>query len=153
MANSSWLFHTKHDGRAYYEKALVDREVYVFYQSPKYPAYCVDFEAVPMRTKTRFPKGTHANVKYWVLTGKVSCTSDVYDDFWCKEAHVRKAIALGKKAVKGEKWRVTVVGEGRPVNFRSYPRDPLLTQYYEEAEGYGDCLSFWYDAGSSKNGP
>jgi len=146
-------FHTEHDGRAYYEQALIDREVYAFHQWPKYPVYCVDFEAVPMRTNAQFPKGAHANVKYWVLNSKVSSKTDEYDDFWCKEAHVRKAIALGKRAVKGEKWRVTVVGEGRPVNFRSYPRDPLLTQYCEEAEEYGECLSFWHDAGPSKNGP
>jgi len=143
-------FHTKHAGRAGYEHALVDGEAYAFHLSPKYPVYSVDFEAVPMRTNTRFPGGTRAKVKYWVVNGKVSSTSDVFEGFWSKETHVRRAIALGKKAVRGEKWRVTAVGEGRPANSRSYPRDPLLTKYYEEAEEYGECLSFWYEADFSK---
>jgi hypothetical protein len=146
-------FHTKHDGRGGYEHALVDGEAYAFYLSPKYPVFCVDFEAVPMRTNTRFPSGTRAKVKYWVVNDKVSSTSDPSEGFWSKETHVRRAIALGNKAVRGEKWRATAVGKGRPVNFRSYPKDPLLTQYYEEAEEYGECLSFWHDAGPSKNGP
>ncbi len=132
------------EGLAYYEQAFIDREVYVFYQTPKYPVYCVDFEALPMGTNTQFPKGTHADVKYWVVNAKVSSTADVFDDFWNKETHVREAISLGEKAIEDAKWRVIAVGEGRPVNFRSYPEDPLLTQYYEEAEEHGECLAFWY---------
>jgi len=132
------------EGLAYYEQALIDREFYQIHLSPKYPVYCVDFEAVPMRANTQFLKNTHADVKYWVVNKKVSSTADVYDDFWGKETHVRKAISLGIKAIKRAKWRVTVVGVGRPVNFRSYPKDPVLTQYYEEAEEYGECLSFWH---------
>ncbi len=132
------------EGLAYYEQALVDREAYEIHLSPKYPVYCLDFEAAPMRANERFPKNTHADVKYWVSNEKVSSTSDFYDDFWGKEAHLRKAISLGKKAIESEKWRVTAVGEGRPVNIRSYPKDPVLIQYYEVAEEYGECLSFWY---------
>jgi len=146
-------FHSKHEGRACYDQALIDGKYYTFHLSPKYPVYCVDFEAVSMRTNTKFPAGTRAAVKYWVTIDKVSSTSDCYDNFWSEKTHVRRAVALGKKAVRGEKWRVTAVGKGRPVNFRSYPKDPLLTQYYEEAEEYGECLSFWHDAGPSKNGP
>jgi hypothetical protein len=137
-------YRDEDEGLAYYEQALIDREVYVNYISPKYPVYCVDFKAVPMRTNNKFPRNTHAYVKYWVVNRKVSSKADVYGDFWRKVKHVRKAISLGRKAIKNDKWRVTAVGEGRPVNFRSYPKDPLLTQYYEEAEENGECLSFWY---------
>ncbi len=137
-------YHAGDEGLANYEQALIGREAYETYVSPKYPAYCVDFEAVPMRANTRFPKSTRADVKYWVMNEKVSSTADAYDDFWGKETHVRKAISLGHKAIKHEKWRVTAVGAGRPVNFLSYRKDPVLTRYYEEAEEYGECLSFWY---------
>jgi hypothetical protein len=60
-----------------------------------------------------------------------------------QKKHVSKAISLGKKKIQSEKWRVTKVLEGQPVNYRSFIKDSLLTQYYEEAEDYGECLAFW----------
>ena len=138
-------YQTEEDGFPYSEQALIDREVYVFHVSPKHPVYCVDFEAVPMRTNTRFPKGTHADVKYWVMNEKVSSSSDVFDDFWGKVTHKRKAVSLGRKMIQSERWRVTAVRGGRPVNYRSFPKNLLLTQYYEEAEEYGECIAFWTD--------
>lgn len=126
----------------YYEQALVDKEVYVFHQSPKYPVYCVNFKAVTIGTNTQFEQGTLADVKYWVANEKVS-SSDAFDDFWGKKKHVNKAITLGRNKIQSEKWRVINVLEGQPVNYRSFIKDPLLTQYYEEAEEYGDCIAFW----------
>jgi hypothetical protein len=90
----------------YYEQALIDKVVYVFHQSPKYTVYCVNFEAVPIQINTQFPKGTYADVKYWVVNEKVS-SSDVFDDFWGKKKHVSKAISLGKKKIQSEKRRGT----------------------------------------------
>jgi hypothetical protein len=77
-------YQTEDDGLPYYEQALIDKEVYVFHQSPKHPVYCVNFEAVPIQTNTQFPKGTYADVRYWVVNEKVS-SSDVFDDFWGKK--------------------------------------------------------------------
>jgi hypothetical protein len=141
---------TEEDGLPYYEQALIDREVYVFHQSPKHPAYRVDFEAVPTRSNKNFPRGTHADVKYWVMNEKVSTTSDVYDRFWDKSVHKRKAIALGRKAIQSESWRVTAVRGGQPVSYTSFPKDHLFTQHYEEAEEYGECLAFWTDKKPNK---
>jgi len=143
-------YQTEVDGLPYYQQALIDREVYVFHLSPKYPVYCLDFEAVPMRSNQHFPVGTHAVVKYWVTNEKVSTTSDVFDHFWDKITHQRKAIALGRKAIQSEHWRVTAVRGGQPVNYRSFPKNQLFTQYYEEAEEYGECLAFWTEEKPNK---
>lgn len=138
-------FQTEHDGLPYYEQALIDREVYVFNVSPKYPVYCVEFEAVPMKTNAHFPQGTHARVMYWIVNEKVSPSSDPYDDFWGKVGHKQKAVSMGRKMIHSEKWRVVAVRGGKPVNQRSFPKDHLLTQYYEEAEEYGECIAFWVE--------
>lgn len=135
-------FQTEDDGLPYYEQALVDKEVYEFYRSPKYPVYCVDFEAIPIRTNTQFEKGTFAYVKYWIVNEKVS-SSDAFDNFWGKKKHINKAISSGRKKIQSEKWRVINVLDSQPVNYRSFIKDPLLTQYYEEAEEYGECIAFW----------
>jgi hypothetical protein len=153
--NEMWRIPRGHyragdSGFAYYEQARTDRAVYFFHQSPKYPVYCVDFSAISTQTNTRYPKGTYADVKYLVVNERVSSSSDFFDDFWDKDNHKRKAITLGRKRIQAEKWRVTSVQGGRPVNYLSFPEDPLLTQYYEEAEEYGDCLAFWTDQEPNK---
>jgi hypothetical protein len=135
-------FKTGSDGLPYYEQALIDRGVYVFHQSPKYPVYCVHFRAVPTHANTDFSQGTFADVKYWVVNEEVS-SSNVFNDFGGKKKHIRKAISWGRKRIQSAKWRVTNVLKGQPVNYRSFIKDPLLTQYYEEAEEYGECLAFW----------
>jgi hypothetical protein len=138
-------YDTKSYGLPYHEQAIIDREVYAFHLSPKFPVYCVDFDAVAMKTNARFPRRTCAFVKYWVTNEKVSPSSDPYDDFWGKLTHKRKAVSLGRRLLQGKKWRVTAVRGGQPVNYRSFPKDPLLTQYYEEAEEHGECIAFWID--------
>lgn len=138
----------QHGDKSYshYEQARTDREVYLFHQSPRYPVYTVDFEAVALKSNAQFPPGTTAEVRYWVVNSKVSKTADHFDAFWDKDAHVRKAVALGRKEIREENWKVTSVTTSRPVNRRSFARSPKLTQYYEEAEEYGSCLLFQVDA-------
>jgi len=136
-------YRKKDKGRRYYEQAMTDREVYLFHLTPRYPVYCVDFEAVATRSNKHYPANTHADVKYWVVNEKVSAKSDVYDGFWDKVAHKRKAIALGRRTIRSERWRVTAVRGGRPLSYRSFAKDSLLTRYYEEAEEYGECVAFW----------
>jgi hypothetical protein len=129
----------------YYEQALFDKEVYVFHQSPKYPVYYVEYEVIPMKKNKRFSQKTHAIAKYWVMNEKVASKSDFYDDFWGKLKHQRKAISLGRQMIQSEEWRVTAVRGGNAVNFRSHADNATLTQYYDEAEEYGECLAFWIE--------
>lgn len=136
-------YETEDDGLQYYEQALIDREVYVFHQSPKYPVYCVEYEVVPMKKNKRFSQDIVAIAKYWVVNKKVSSSSDVFNNFWDKLTHQRKAMSLGRQMIQSEAWRVTSIRGGTPVNYRSHIDDDQLTQYYEEAEEYGECLAFW----------
>ncbi len=137
-------FQTESDGRQYFEQALIDREVFVFHTCPKFPVYCVEFEAVPMKKNTDFPQETIADVKYWVANEMISST-DYLDNFWSKPQHLEKAVSLGKKMIRSEGWKVTEVRNGEPVNHLSFRKNSLLTQCYGEAEEYGECLAFWMD--------
>jgi hypothetical protein len=131
------------DARKYFDQASVDREVFVFHTSPKYPVYRVNFEATPAKTNRKFPRSTTARVAFLVVNTLVSRSSDHFDTFWVKRVNQRKAIALGKRKVLAEQWRVTSVKDAFPLDFRAVEKDPLFRQYYEEAETYGYCLAFW----------
>ena len=143
-------YKTEEEGLPYYEQALIDKEVYVFHLAPKHPVYRVDFEAVPSKNNKTYCRGTLAEVKYWIVNEKVSASADPFDDFWGKAAHRRKATTFGRQMLLSEGWRVTAVIGGERVNHQSYHKDPILTQYYHEAEEYGDCLAFWIDEEPNK---
>lgn len=133
-------------GYRYYEQAKIDREVYVFHLYPKYPVLCVTFEVVAMRDRKNFEPGTRAEVDYWVVNEKVSPTADFLDGFWDRPAHQRKAIAMGRRSIASERWRVTKVSGSKPISYWAVAHDEQLTQYYDEAEDDGECLVFYLDA-------
>ena len=133
-------------GFEYFEQAKTDRTVFVFFTSPLHPVYCVEFVAVATRTnRCKYPAGTKAAVKYWVVNEEVSKTADCLDDFWGKATHQSRAVNLGRKRIEAEGWRVTAVKAKYGINYLTHRRNKLLTKYYEEAEDLGDCLAFWIE--------
>jgi hypothetical protein len=141
-------------GRAYYDEAQEAGEVFVFYSSVKHPVFCVDFEAVTLRSNRNFPRKAHATVKYWVLNEKVArqfsadndmAADESYADFWKDRKHREMAVTLGRKKIQDYGWRVTAVCNAQPVCYDDYAGNALLLEHYDEAEERGECTAFWTD--------
>jgi hypothetical protein len=133
---------TEAEGLAYYKQALIDSEVFVWHTCPKYPVYRVDFRVTPTKANKRFEAGIKAVASYWVVNEALSSTSDPFDDFWGKKKNRNKAVAMGRKLIRAEKWRVISVLDEAPVDFAMCKNDPDLARYYDDAEEYGECLVF-----------
>ena len=106
----------------------------------------LDFERLKaIRSKVSIPLVLHgaSGVPSWIVEKATEYGAEWSGAKGIPDEHIKKAISLGRKKIQSEKWRVTAVLDGRPVNYRSSIEDSLLTQYYEEAEEYGECIAFW----------
>jgi hypothetical protein len=130
--NPEWL--------GYYQQAVTDKEVFVYYRSPRHPVYWVT-AAVECGTTAAV-----ADAHYFLFGGSVELAGeDVYDPaFWTGE-HLRAALDGAREAIAHAGWVVTAFREHRPCAYADVPEE--LAAYYDEAEESGCCLVFVREAG------
>jgi hypothetical protein len=128
----------------YYEQALIDKEVFVYNQSPRYPAY-----HVVAAVEQGLPASV-AEAHYFLCGDSIRQDGeDVYDpDFWSGE---RKQTALdgAKEAIIEAGWTITQVLHNGPCGPGDLPED--LLPFYDEAEEEGVCLVFVTDDPLAEN--
>ena len=127
----------------YYCETEHRREVYAYFLSPKYPAYCIELEAVATQRQQRFPPGTKATVIYWVLNSTLVQDADFFNRFWEKPGVVQMAEECAQELVKSSGWQVEQLLRGYPTNCHQYAPNSLLAAHYDEAEDVGECIAFW----------
>jgi hypothetical protein len=123
--------------RERYKQALVDKEVYSYHLSPRYPVFWVN--AAIRRGDER------GEAHYFLCNAAFSDDeADVYDPaFWDGE---REAVVFraALEAIEEAGWTVTAPLEGRPCGRGDVPEE--LVDYYDEAEeGPTPCLVFLHD--------
>jgi hypothetical protein len=122
----------------YYEQALVDREVFVFNESPRYPVYLV------VATAEGGEPAEVAEVYYLVCNEALMDDNDdpYAPDFWVgQRAHTARDAAI--EAINEQGWKFLAVVEERPVGRGDLPDE--MVPYYDEAEDTGACLVFVQD--------
>jgi hypothetical protein len=129
-SNGEWL--------EYYEQALTDKEVFVYYRSPRYPVYWVTAAA-----ERGAPAGAAA-AHYFLFGGSIErAGEDVYDPaFWTGE-HLRAALDGAREAIADAGWTIRTITGERPCSRGDVPEE--LVAYYDEAEDSGACLVFVRD--------
>jgi hypothetical protein len=122
----------------YYRQAVIDKEVYLFNLSPRFPVYWVT--ASVTRKSSREAAEAH-----YLLAGAsiVQDGDDLYaPDFWSPELE-QLAVAGAVEAVEAEGWVVTEVSHRRPCGRGDVPEELVFA--YDESEESGCCLVFFRD--------
>lgn len=130
--------------RAYYDQALIDKEVYVFHTSPRFPVYWI------IATARRGPRET-AEAHYLIsgesLLGKHHEVA--VPNFW-NLIRRHRALKAARDAIAAAGWAVTRVVSEKPCGQSDLPSD--FHRYYDEAEEVGACLVFVHNAGPERKG-
>jgi hypothetical protein len=120
---------------SYYKQALVDKEVFLYHFSPRYPVYWVTASV---------KKNSSAEL---ALAHYFCCNAlpqkeweNVYDpSFWTGKRE-REALKAARDAIGRDGWTLISILEKRPCGQCDVPED--LAPYYDEAEGSGSCVVF-----------
>jgi len=129
------------EAHPYYEQALTDREVFVYYTSPRYPVYWVTAAV------THADPPETAEAHYFLCGEAVAEEEEDINDpaFWGGDRG-RAAVEAARDAITGEGWQVAGQLAGRPCGTRDLPED--LVEFYDGAEDDGSCLVFLRDEGA-----
>jgi hypothetical protein len=125
------------DFRERYEQALIDKEVYQYYLSPRYPVYWVN-AALRQGSET-------AEAHYFLCNEALREEGDdVYDPaFWDGERE-EAVFQAALEAIREAGWELTAPLEGRPCGRGDVPEE-LLGPYDKAEEGPTPCLVFLHD--------
>lgn len=129
----------------FYQQAVLDKEVFVFHTSPRYPVFHVEAEVTDAQSVTT------AEAHYFLCGESILREGeDVYDPaFWAGE---RQEIALtaATDAIREAGWAVVRVVLAEPCGRDDLPEE--LLSFYDEAEEAGACVVFVHDDESDATG-
>lgn len=137
---------------AYYEQALVDKNVLVFNVCPRFPTYFVQFDIVQDEVgESGEPTGNelNADATLWVSNETVVSEEespeeiDMMDEEFWSEARVARALEIAKAVVENEGWKVNDTVKHWPFSYRHLDKQPDLTEYVDGAEEDGVSLVIW----------
>jgi hypothetical protein len=128
-----------HDGVECFRQARVDRQVFQFYLSPRFPVF-----QVTANVKKRVAGETAVAHYFLAAEAIMQKRDDVYDPGFWIGSRSRLAVASARKAIEHAGWRVTGILARRPCGACDLPTD--FQRYYDEAEDLGACLVFVHDS-------
>jgi hypothetical protein len=125
---------------AHFRQALIDKEVFVFNLSPRYPVYWLTASVT-----SPFSAAT-AEAHYFLAGDSIlEEGEDLYDPgFWSEELE-QVAETVADEEIADAGWEMTAVTKKRPCGRGDVPAN--LIPYYDEAEEEGSCLVFLHEDG------
>jgi hypothetical protein len=122
----------------YYQQALIDHEVFVYNQSPRYPVYWVTASV------EKEPPTEPVEAHYFLCGSFIEQEGeDVYDPaFWTGEVK-KVALDAAVEAITEAGWNVRNIVAKRPCGRNDVPE--VLVRFYDEAEEEGACLAFFHE--------
>ena len=141
------------DGLAYYEQALVDKNVLVFNVCPRFTTYFAQFDIAQdkLDKSSGEPTGEsiHADATVWVSNETVVSDEPspeeidmMAEDFWT-EKRAARALEIATAVVNNEGWTVNDTIKHWPFSYRHLDAQPDLAEYVDGAEEDGVSLVIW----------
>jgi hypothetical protein len=130
--------------RAYYDQARIDKEVYVFHTSPRFPVYWI------IAAARRGPRETAE--AHYLISGESLLGKDhevAVPNFW-NLIRRHRALKAARDAIAAAGWAVKRVVSEKPCGQGDLPGD--FHRYYDEAEEVGACLVFVRDTQPERKG-
>lgn len=115
----------------YFEEAQVEREVFLFHCSPRFPVYRV---VVSVR------QGQEVAEAHYLVAGEslMGEDDDLYDlEFWTP-GRAEQAAAAALRLVEESGWTAGNLLSSEPINYGDVAED--LQEFYDHAEEDGECL-------------
>jgi hypothetical protein len=119
----------------YYEQALIDKEVYVYHLSPRFPVYWIT-------AKVKDKQSNELCEAYFFLCGEDIAEHEdaLYEpDFWTGK-NQQTALKSARKFISEEGYKVVSILQEQPCGRGDLHED--MIQFYDEAETSGSCLVF-----------